>query len=97
MIIIPPISSLGSFPPTPKPCLTPISDRSNSVETSCSPVPAAATIPTGPFLIIFEKPMPLPLIIEVPDPGPKINMPLSEACFFITSSSDIDTWSLNIC
>src|SRR5258708_7200307 len=46
--IIPPTPADRSRPPTPITWDTPMPQRSSSDITSCAPVPAAATMPTGP-------------------------------------------------
>ena len=74
---------------------TPMPQRSSSVMTSCAPVPAAATTPTGPAPTALAKPSPTPPSMAVPAPGPITSRPSPLARRFSATSSDTGTLSLN--
>ena len=58
--MIPPTSADRSRPPTPMICDTPTPAPSSRTAASWAPVPAAATIPTGPGRTTLAKPSPTP-------------------------------------
>ena len=68
---------------------------SSSVMTSCAPVPAAATTPTGPAPTALAKPSPTPPSMAVPAPGPITSRPSSLARRLSATSSEVGTLSLN--
>ena len=93
--ISPPTSAERSRPPTPITWDTPMPHRSSSVMTSCAPVPAAATTPTGPAPTALAKPSPTPPSMAVPAPGPITSRPSRLARRFSATSSATGTLSLN--
>src|SRR5215207_226876 len=93
--MIPPICADRSRPPTPTMCETPIPAPSSSTAASCAPVPAAATMPTGPGRTTFANPSPTLPSIAVPQPGPIRSSPRAAARRLSSSSSAADTWSEN--
>ena len=93
--MIPPTSADRSRPPTPMICETPEPARSSSTLASWAPVPAAATIPTGPRRTTFAKPSPTPPSIAVPHSGPITSRPRSAPRRLRAISSSTETWSEN--
>src|SRR5262245_1622108 len=93
--ISPPTSADRSRPPTPITCETPMPHRSSKVMASCAPVPAAATIPTGPAPTALAKPRPVPPSTAVPAPGPMTSRPSRLARPLSSTSAASDTLSLN--
>src|SRR5690242_9910402 len=93
--ISPPTSADRSRPPTPMTWDTPMPQRSSSVMTSCAPVPAAATTPTGPAPTALAKPSPTPPSMAVPAPGPITSRPSPLARCLSATSSATGTLSLN--
>ena len=69
--------------------------RSSNVMASCAPVPAAATIPTGPLPTALAKPSPIPPSTAVPAPGPMTSRPSRLARLFSSTSAASGTLSLN--
>ena len=88
--IMPPTSADRSRPPTPTICETPTPARVEQHAASCAPVPAAATMPTGPGDDVGEAEADLPSM-AVPQPGPMTSRPgAAPRCFNATSSLDGD-------
>ena len=93
-IVAPPTRSfLRSRPPVPMAWLMPEPARSTSTVTSCSPVPDAATTPTGPRRTTFAKHSGMPPMIAEPQSGPINSRPSSRACSFNAISSSSVTLS----
>ena len=90
-----PTSADRSRPPTPMICETPTPAASSRHAASCAPVPAAATIPTGPDRTTFANPSPTPPSIAVPHSGPITSSPSSAPRRLSSSSSSSGTWSEN--
>ena len=65
------------------------------VATSWSPVPAAATTPTGPRRTRLANPSAAPPMIAVPQSGPMQSRPASRPIRLSRTSSSIGTLSLN--
>src|SRR4051812_48646814 len=82
-------------PPTPTICDTPPPAAATRHATSCAPVPAAATIPTGPDGTALQNPSPTPPSIAVPQPGPMTSSPWSRPRRLSAISSATETWSEN--
>ena len=93
-IISPPTSSFRSRPPVPMPWLRPTPFFASSVLTSCRPVPAAETRPTGPAGTTLAKPSAAPFKMAVPAPGPISSKPWATAYCFNAISSASETLSL---
>ena len=71
-------------------CDTPTPAASSRHAASCAPVPAAATMPTGPERTTFAKPSPTPPSIAVPQPGPITSRPRSAPRRLSATSSATD-------
>ena len=69
-------------------CDVPTPAAASSTAASCAPVPAAATIPTGPDGTTLQKPSPTPPSIAVPHPGPITSSPASRPRRLSATSSD---------
>ena len=78
-IILPPTASLTSLPPVPRAWEMPPPSRSIITVTSCSPVPAAATMPILPWRTMLAKPRATPFMMAVPQSGPIISRLCSTA------------------
>ena len=96
IIMMPPTVLERSFPPVPIAWDIPKPLLCIRVETSCNPVPAAATNPIFPWLTIFPKPKTILLIIAVPQSGPMTKRPFSRANCLSSNSSSRDTLLLKI-
>ena len=93
-IMMPPTASVTSRPPVPMPWLMPTPSLARRVLTSWRPVPAAATIPTGPRGTALANPRATPLMMAVPQSAPIISRPCFAAYFFRAISSSMGTLSL---
>lgn len=74
-VMRPPTAAERSRPPTPMPCDTPCPARASSVDTSCSPVPEAETMPMAPRGTALAKASGVPAMSAVPQSGPIMSSP----------------------
>ncbi len=93
MVMPPTLSFPRSRPPVPIAWLIPEPARSTSTDSSCRPVPDAATTPMGPRRTTFAKQSGLPFRIAEPQSGPIMSRPLARACVLSAISSSSVTLS----
>ena len=92
-VITPPTAAVRSRPPTPISAAFPTPARSSRQDTSCAPVPEAATMPTGPGRSTFAKPSGTPSSTAVPQSGPIISSRRCAASALSRTSSSTGTLS----
>ena len=92
-VITPPTAAERSRPPTPISAAFPTPARSSRHDTSCAPVPEAATMPTGPGRSTFANPSGTPSSTAVPQSGPIISRRRRAASAFSRTSSSTGTLS----
>ena len=92
-VITPPTAAERSRPPTPISAAFPTPARSSRHDTSCAPVPEAATMPTGPGRSTFANPSGTPSSTAVPQSGPIISRRRRAASALSRTSSSTGTLS----